>query len=376
MEYSDNSYTLPDDTDFDLIKGFLDEFLEATTDMSCNDLVTELDDIGNAITALSLGGGCGCGSGGGGATSPAVETTDTGDITLVTGTPPDGYPDWETYQTAKCNIAHFIIQSLLDDVRWWQTVQIGTMTLAYLAAGVVSIMSALTLSAILAGLLGILAYEILMLEDAEEQLETGFSDLLCAIIAGETAQESMDNFISEMTTQMTTAITDPISEFLIIQLLTTWVDTAFFNLLYAPYEEFLGHQIPGGADCSDCGLGCVSFWTSIGTWQGGLTWAGELSGAAYYIGVHFNATSDACGANCGPMETFSLAGMEGYTPKTASNDSFRIWSDAVCPWSSGNADVYSSDTPLVFDVQYCGRVVQIFSATPFTATFERFGHCY
>ncbi len=374
--YSDDFYTLPGDTDFDTITGFLDLFLEATTKMDCNDLITELDDIGNAITALSLGGGCGCGAGGGGATSPADDPTDTGDITLSTGTPPSGYVDWAAYQVAKCDLATYIVQSLLDDLRWWQTVQIATMTLAGLTAGMVSILSAFTLTAILAGLLAVLAYEFTMLEDAEDQMITGFEDLVCAILSGETSAESQANFIAEMDAQMTAAITDPISEFLVIQLLTVWTDSEFFNLLYAPYEDYLMHSIPAGADCSACGLSCKNFQVYQGTWLGGDVFQGELVSGTYNIRVTYNATDADCANDCGPMEEISLDGLIGYTPYSATNDSFRFYSDAACPMTSTNADAYSSDTIPTFGVKYCVRHIFIFSATQFTATIGRHGYCF
>ena len=373
--YNDSDYDLPSDETFDIITGYLDEFLEGTTSMDCSDFIKELDDIENAITALSLGGGCGCGSGGGGATSPAVEDTDTGDITLATGTPPPGYPSWEVYQVAKCDIATWAVQNLLDDVRWWQTIQIATLTIAGLTAGMASVLSAFTLTAIIAGLLSILAYEVSMLNDAEVQLVTGFEDLVCAILAGETAQESMDNFISEMDTQMTAAITDPISEFLIIQLLTVWTDTEMFNLLYADYDEFLGRQVPAGSDCSGCGLGCVNFVVNQGSWSGGLTFASEFASGFHFIDVIWNTDSDPCDFTCGPMEEHALMSMVGYTPAAGAHDSFRIWGDDDCPNTSTNAGVYSSDTQPVFGDKYCGRRIAVFSDTAFTLTLERYGAC-
>lgn len=374
--YDDAFYTLPSATEMDTISEFLDEFMEATTNMDCNDLINELDDIGNAITALGASGGCGCGSGGAGATSPADEPEDTGDITLPTGTPPDGYPDWETYQVAKCNIATFIVQNLLDDVRWWQTVQLATMTLAGLSAGMVSILSAFTLTAILAGLLAILAYELTMLSDAEDQLVTGFDDLVCAILAGTDSASSQANFIGEMTTQMEAAITDPISEFLVIQLLSVWVDTTSFNLLYEDYDTFLGHQIPGGADCSTCGLGCSNEVVQEGNWLGGQTYEGVWSAAAYRVSIYWNVDLAGCNDFCGPMERFKMVDLTGWTDAASGNDNFRIWADGDCPFGSDNASVYSSDTPIPIGVEYCGRLIAIQSATPFTVTFERLGHCF
>lgn len=376
LEYFDNHYSLPDDTDFHEILAMLDEFMEATTSMDCNDLITELNDIEQAINALGGSGGCGCGSGGGGATSPPADDTDTGDITAPGGTPPDGWPDWETYQIAKCDTATFIIQSVLDDVRWWQTVQIATLTLAALSAGMVSILSAFTLTAILAGLLALLAYEITHLEDVEEQLVDGFDDLVCAILAGTDAQTSMNNYISEMETQMAAKIADPIAEFLVQQLLGYWADPEFFNLLYADYDEYLGHSIPTGANCEDCGLACDKWQVSVGTWLGGLTFESEFNNSYQRVQIQFNHDpGDICDLpRCGPEWLFTTTSLIGHTPTTAGPDDFRVWQDIDCPRSDTAASGYYSDTPPI-DIQLCGRNLSFISASQFTVTFRKDGTC-
>jgi len=374
MAYAQNSYTLPDDTEMDIISGEIDLFLEETNDMTCNDLVGELSAIGDAITALSLDGGCGCGANGAGATSPAASPTDTGDIFLATGTPPAGYDDWEQYQIIKCDVASYIVQSLIDDLRYFQIVQIANLTIGAMATGMISIVSGFTLTAILAGLLGILAYSVGMLFQAEEAFVAGFDDLVCAILTGTDAQESIDFFISEATSQLVAAIADPISEFLLIQLVTSWADTIFFNLLYAEYDSVLEYSIPGGADCSACGLGCTTFQLNLGSWSGGLTFASEFSASAHRIELYFNTTGTNCNLACSPAEKVALMGLIGWTDAGAGNDNFRIWSDLNCPL--GGPDEYSSDTIPTFGTIYCSRFISILSSTAFTATFERYGKCF
>lgn len=375
MAYGDSSYTLPTPSEMDSIEEILNEFLEATTLMDCGDLITELDDIEQAITALSLGGGCGCGSGGAGATSPPADDTDTGDITLSTGTPPDGYPDWATYQVAKCDIATMIIADLLSDVIWWQTVTIATLTLGGLSAGMLSILSAFTLTAILAGLLALLAYNITFLVNAQEAIESGFSDLVCAILAGETSQESMDNFISEMETQVDLEMTDPIARFLVKQLLGQWADTTLFNLLYADYDDFLARQIPTGADCSDCGMGCHRADPMRGTYLGGDVWQSVFWSSYHRVEVRFNQDAENCpGDTCGPMEEIEMSDLTGWTVSASSRGDFRVWSDAACPITSDNMDVYDSDTPPTEN--FCCRYYYISSSTAFTVKMGRLGHCF
>ncbi len=380
MAYGDASYTLPTPGEMELIEEILNEFLEATTLMDCGDLITELDDIEQAITALSLGGGCGCGSGGAGQTPPPVDDTDTGDITEPTGTPPPGWPGWEEYQVGKCNVATMIVGNLLSDVVWWQTVTIATLTVGGLSAGMLSILSAFTLTAVLAGLLALLAYNIAFLSNAEDALTDGFEDLVCAILAGTDSQDSMDNFISEMETQVNLAMSDTIARFLVKQLLGQWTDSTLFNLLYADYDAYLARQIPTGADCSGCGLGCHSFELGRGTWHGGLSFSSEFYSSYHRISIAWNIQPwpyDICDPDdmCGPMELHRLVSLSGHTHSGASVNDFMSWKDVDCPRTSGNATGYNSDTAPI-EVQVCGRNIQILSSTAFSASWEVDGHCF
>jgi len=378
--YGDSSYTLPDLPTFDVITGFLDEFLEGTNDMDCQDFANELDDIEQAILSLGGSGGCGCGSGGAGATSPPADDTDTGDITLGTGTPPPGWPGWEEYQVGKCNVASMIVSDLLNDVIWWQTVTIATLTVGGLSAGMLSILSAFTLTAVLAGLLALLAYNIAFLTNAQDALTDGFEDLVCAILAGTDSQESMDNFISEMETQVDLAMSDVIARFLVKQLLGQWADATLFNLLYADYDDYLARQITTGADCSACGLGCHNFELGRGTWLGGLSFSSEFYSSYHRITIAWNMASplyDICDPDdhCGPMELHELVTLTGHTGAGASVNDFMVWKDADCPRTAGNGTGYNSDTPPLY-IEVCGRNLQFLSSTAFTATWEVKGHCF
>lgn len=375
QEYFEDKYELPSDVDFDAITAMLDLFLEATTDMDCGDLTARLTDIGSAIDALALGGGCGCGSAGGGATSPADEPLDTGDITEPTGDPPDGYDTWSDYQVVKCDIAAWIVQNLIDDVNWFQVIQIATLTLGGLSAGLLSVLSAFTLTAILAMLLAILAYEVSMLEEASDLLEEHFDEIKCAIMAGVTAADSMANFKAEIGDHIDADVADPISRFLLKSLLDYFADAEQFNLLYEPFEVVQGRQIPGGSDCVDCGISCGNFTVETGTWEGGLDFASEPFAGFEYVIMAWNTNTDACNDQCGGMETHSLKSLTGWSDPSGSKDYFRIWQDSDCPTGSDNATVYSSKTQMPLDEQYCGRQFSIYSLDPFTMTLERFGEC-
>lgn len=378
MAYGDSDYTIPTVEEFEPIEQAISQFLEDTTLMNCTDLATELAAISDGIAALGASSGCGCGAGGAGQTPPPIDPTDTGDITQSTGTPPDGYTTWEQYQAAKCDIATWIVQNLLDDVRWFQVVQISTLTVGGLAAGIVSVLSAGTLAAILAVLLSILAYEVTMLEDAEDTIVTYFDDLVCAILGGTDAQTSIDNFLSVLNARLDVVVLDPISNFLLKQLLAYWTDTTQFNLLYAPYDEVIARQIPGGADCAACGLTCNNFQVGAGTWLGGLTFdAVKIGTNNYQCSVVFNSdTVDGCSGHCGPMVLMSILEAPGFTGVPGGTPAVRIYQDGDCPPDSYNASGYSSDDLPPPQGVYCGRFFQLYSSTDFTVTVARVGVCF
>lgn len=374
--YGEHFYTLPDMADFDVITGFLDEFLEGTTVMDCNDFISELNDIEAAITALGGSGGCGCGSGGAGATSPPPDDTDTGDITEETGTPPGGYTNWAEYQIFKCDIATWVVNNLLADIRWFQGVQIATMTLAGLSAGVLSVLSAFTLTGVLAALIAILAYEFTMLEDLETIIEENFEDLLCDIMQGTTSATSMANFIAGLETLIDAEVADPISEFLLKQLVSYWQDTSSFNLLYAHKDDVEMKQIPAGGDCGACGVSCSSILIGTGTYLGGNVWASGPLAGRHHIAIHMNSTGGGrCVDPCGAMELFSFQTFVGWTDYGGGEYSFKVYQDSDCPFTPTNATVYQSDTMPPMGVEYCGGGIEVISGTAFTMELERIGKC-
>lgn len=373
VDYDDAGYTLPGGETMDTITAMLDLFLEGTNEMNCESIITELGDIGDAIAALGAGGGCNCGSAGAGQTPPATETTDTGDITLPTGVPPAGYTSWEQYVSVKCDIATWIMTNILADVRWFQVIQIGTLTFGALAAGMLSVLSAFTLTGVLAALLAILAYEITMLEELEAVLVANFDDLVCAILTGETAQGSMDAFITSINADIVAAIPDSISEFLLQQLVSYWTDPTQFNLLYADYDSVLGKQVPAGADCESCGIPCTNFKIQQGVWQGGLRFDSVWAGNAHRIEVRFNSNTSNCD-NCGPEESISILSYSGHAGHPDRED-WRMWStDGACI-APVTPDIYNSNTPPAIGQQYCIRFFSFVSTTPWSIDLARHGGC-
>jgi hypothetical protein len=339
-----------------------------------------LDDLVSATQSLayqlSQQSNCGCGAGGAGGSEPAALELDTGDITQETGTPPDGYSDWSSYQSAKCDVATWIVNNLLTDVQWMQVNLTISIVVAALAAGLVGFLPATVLVAILGVALVIGGLELSWLENLEDAVRDGFDDLVCALVTGTNADDSQDQFEAELSTQVDAQIADPVARYLLKTIAGYWANFAALNLLYAPEAEVLAmSSITPAQDCSSCGLDCNNFFVVLGEYLGGNTFGSVFSGD-HVITVYFNDDAGLvnCSGICGPEENFTITNLSGWTLKTSSLDSFRIWQDSDCPITGTNATVYSSDTQPDSSVR-CGRRVTIFGDTAFQVDLTRSGVC-
>lgn len=338
-----------------------------------------LDDLVTAIQNLSFmaaNPNCGCGSGGGPATSPPASTEDTGDITETEGTPPDGYDNWLSYQTKKCDIASWIVTNLKNDIQWLQTVDIAVITLVALAAGLAGFMSANVVLLILSVVLAIAAYSPVVLDDGEAAVSNGFDDLVCALVTGTNASDSISQFVDAMETAINAETADTVARALLLQLMSYWADTTSVNLMYAPLADVDMVQVPIGGDCSECGLACQTDYIQYGALISGDVWQSELAGGVHRIRLWFRSDGDHndCSDFCGPMQSVKVA-VSGWSNPTNPFDSFRFWSDDECPFGTGSPDVYSSDTPVSPSTAYCMRLMDIISATAFTATLTEREDC-
>lgn len=372
--YEPNSYTLPDAATMDRITAFLDEFLEATTDMDCNDLITELNDIEQAIISTGGAGGCGCGSGGGGETSPPEETRDTGDITGPTGTPPPGYDNWIHYQGVKCDIAWWIVNNIISDISWIRAVGVGTITFAGFAVGLTSVLSAGTLTGIIAGVIGIVAFGVAILASLSTVLAENTEDLVCEIVTGETTAESISNFKTLIATLLDAETADPTARFLLKQFVNHWMDTSQFNLLYAEFTEVEAHQFPTGHDCSGCGLPCTNFFLQTGVWLGDLAFDSAVSGTCHRVEIIWNNISGSCDDNCGPMEEFSIKSQDAITDCVVRNN-YQVWSVDDCGDIPPLPLVWNANFGPAIGQKLCGQLLSFVSGSAWSIEFEAWGGC-
>lgn len=246
--------------------------------VGCTEISEQLSLILAQMGAVGSGGGCGCGSSGGPSESPEARTDDFGDPTAPSGTPPVGYASWPEYQAKKCDIATWIVDNLLADIIWIQTLDIAILTGGVLVAGLLAFLSGGVILFILASLLIILGYDVAILANAQDAIEDDYDDLICALFSAETAQDSIDDFGDAIDTAIDAETADTIARVLLKALLKYWVDTPSVNLLYAPAAEVDNKQIPTGGDCSACGV-C--------TWQ--TVWG---TGTIKTDGTDFTITSE------------------------------------------------------------------------------------
>lgn len=369
--YGDTEYTLPDDATMDVIAQQINEFLEATSIMNCDDLVTGIDAIVDAINAGAASGGCGCGSSGAGPSSPDIETTDTGDVTSGTGTPPVGYPDWETYQQTKCDIASWIVANLAADINWLSHVGVDTLSVLGLGLGLSSLISGTVSIILLSALVALHGYASSALEDIYQGVQSGVEDLVCAIMGGETTQGSIDAFLTELDGIIDAAVSDTIARFAAKQALHYFADTTQFNLLYAPYAAVENLAVPTGADCEACGLDCTNIQLYAGIYYGAGQYASQLNSGHERIEGNYNADGPGADASCGEHQTQTFDAIVGHTGSGAGANDFRIW--------EGDADgtlvlVYDSDTPPIGQT-FCIRRFSYLSATPYSLYLTDGGKC-
>lgn len=131
---SDDVYIAPSEDDLQPIIEMLDEALERSNMSFCEEILTELTGIREAIAGVNLscncGGGCGCGD----MTYSTTEggNTVTGDITQGPGETegendaPDGFENWQEYFIHKCRAANAIVDGWVLQLRQFSIMTVFT----------------------------------------------------------------------------------------------------------------------------------------------------------------------------------------------------------------------------------------------------------
>ena len=239
------TYEIPSVAEMDPIEAIISEFLEEANLSTCNDLTQILQEL----TAQS--GGCGCGAGGGGSVSPPLDPFTTNPPADPTGTPPDGYADWDSYKDRKCDIAEWIVDNMVTDLVWLNGGAIGVLTGGALAIGIASILSGGTLTIILASAAGIIGLGVGVLQILIDALNNNREALRCSLYDATNAQNSKSDFMGALDNAIDGETADPTIRYALKQFAYLWADSSQINLMYEALTD-ASPDIPAGPGCGGC----------------------------------------------------------------------------------------------------------------------------
>jgi hypothetical protein len=199
---------------------------------------------------------CNCGgSGGQGPTTPPTDYTDDGE------TPPTGYPDYPTYNQAKCNASQWVVNTIAGDISWLLGVDIAGMTVAALGVGLlipgIDLVAALGIFLFMASI-GVFTSSLV---SVQSWLSANSDDIRCAIYSAVSATEAKAAVIALIEASALSSTEQSVLKYFITQ--------AAIN------KAFDFSNVPNlGADCSGCYGGVeteaifgIIDWSNLGDYQ-------------------------------------------------------------------------------------------------------------
>jgi len=354
--FFDEYYLSPDEETMDKIKASIDAAL-AEDDMSC-DLREGLDEIANAIGALDISvdcgdGGTGCGAGGAGATE-----TEPSDFDDDGSTPPEGFPDYNTYDEWKCGIAKLVLDQIKSDLNYVKGLAVTEISATLLGFALLTPIPFDDISVLVGVIIAWAVEDILddLIDAVLTELGIEESDILCGLYNAINAGTASNFLDSWATTNLST-----LGAFLF----SFFINNDSVNRLF---EE--GNQILPSNDCSGCG--------AVGVWEeGGLgtITSQSTNGTLLEVAGEFGQLGNNpelywCqilldGNAAGPYEvdSFSISGFtdHGQCPGVS------IW---FYTNQGGTPQQFCNFDDVVGSVIYPTRQFIITSDTPFSAEFE------
>lgn len=267
--YSEAGYTDVTDAEMDIIDAAIGEFMEETNDMStCNDFVSALQDIANAIASQQ---GCGCGAGGAGSTDPPPSTEQPGQPGNPGGgdSVPEGFASYAEYNAYKCDVAEWIVQQVETDLLWWGSASWTTLALTAFIAAMVTPIPGDEVVILLGWLVslaiqGVATAGVVAMQDA---VDNNRDDFVCALYSGGNAEESktqVDSVIDSAIDGETSALYAP----LLKSILETMFNQDNINRLYDKWVEKIPTLPTGTCDCGICApVTVVGTDNEDGTWN-------------------------------------------------------------------------------------------------------------
>lgn len=331
------------------------EQLIARVTMAC-DLTAQLADIALAIRQSSC---CGVGD---------VGTIESGgssyygnqqplDAPTTFGGANDEFATEAEYDSQRCHAANAIVEGFIVTLNNWALLSGGSLTILAISIGLAFAFLVAPPVALFVAL-GFLGFSLASFAAISNAIQANKADLVCYLYNSTSATDAYDTYHAAI---RAIVIDLGFAEVTADALMEIFERLGAIDVMNTLYSAVALPQIDTPVDCSVCGGGCQGLvvWGSGDIVNGG-TFNSAFSGVDHLI--YFYLDTD---------RTITLSGLSGYTPRTSSYDSFRIWHQSTC---GGQGTVsYSSDT---FPAQpYCGAYVSIFSNTAFSVNVSIGSEC-
>lgn len=322
-ELIDNHYTLPTDSEMDIIDEKLGEFyLESDKAMAlCEDLITRIDTLTGVIAEQQL---C-CpepGGGGGFFADEPVPTYGTQGQTPPANWEPGFYsPGSSEYFDRKCRAANYILDGLDSILLEFAGTDIGsvgtTLGLGIAAGMVLAILSAPVAGpfAVAIGVIGAIAAGVSLFVagginfvNLRSYLSANRGTMICSLFESTSAATAVDDLIADFDTAGATAVEKTFLRWLFDYSGAT--NTLFFS---RPDIPALPTEVSD--DCSACAQNCPEYNITLGTFVSDVSdvvtidsvFVPGLNGG-HFINVHFGQDTISGGA-CGPVSTIKITSI-------------------------------------------------------------------
>lgn len=315
--YDDNGYFLPDDSQMDTIDELISEFLEDTNIMNCDDFLSELSSIEAAIKGLAGGSGvCGCGSAGAGATEPEESSQEADPPGTPGGEYPPGFGSQGEYETYKCDVATWLVDSARDSVGWMLTVDLVLITALAFGAGLLTPVPGDEIIALIGLILMALVESSGALDAWYDAYVNNRAEMICAIYQSTSVSDAKSAGFAVLDAGIDAETSDLVVRVLLKQTARILTRNNSLNKLFEK-DEFT--DFPTG-NCS----GCVCVW-EISQGTGTIDETGTQfevtaawGGASYQVGIHLTEYNPCC-------EHDWRLYFDGFTGSPTPNNGAGVW---------------------------------------------------
>ena len=358
-----DSYTLPDDTQWDVIQEIAAEWIAESevVEMCNNRLIEAIEGIAASIVQTS----CCVGAGAGGQMigEDYYWGTATPDYEPTVFGPGEEFETEEEYQSHKCEAANGIVRAMLLTLESWSFLSLAGLTLGTAALGIFG--GGLLLNPPIALLFALLAtgFLIATFYALSNAVADNYDELVCALYASTGAIDAYDRLRSGVND---IAVDLGVAEISITPLLDLIMATAPIDTMNSLFGAVGLPYVPGDdVDCDvACAEPCQTVYLVRGIYDPGLkrftsVWATNR----WDIDAFFNYDPEVP-EHCGPALNGCLWIEDNPPNPTNQGLAHRVRDQA------GN-QFYSSDNPPVTPLNVVGRIIITQPSASFSITFTQ-----